>query len=239
VVGSWNVGRVYHNCTPAKLLKRQNEDHTPVSVEALDGLLLATQADIPWREDLFDGWDFYDISQCFEMKRREYKVVIPYQEDMWCYHDSTYSKMGRYQEFCDKFVDEYQDIKPFYHVEYSEGRKEMETLREESRRQLIQLVNDGNQEEVQNIFRDNDNRGYLHLRPFEILADISRQEQEMGAPRFWRADDTWESLSRKLAVLRFGIKRLEYHADEGGVLHELQENFSRPAINVVSGFYIR
>ena len=30
-------------------------------VEGVDGLLMATQYDIPWREDLFDGWDFYDL----------------------------------------------------------------------------------------------------------------------------------------------------------------------------------
>lgn len=38
-------------------------------VKAIDGVLMATQYDIPWREDLFDGWDFYDLSQSFEMMR--------------------------------------------------------------------------------------------------------------------------------------------------------------------------
>ena len=36
------------------------------SVAAADGLLLATQYDIDWREDLFENWHFYDISQCME-----------------------------------------------------------------------------------------------------------------------------------------------------------------------------
>lgn len=38
-------------------------------VEALDGLLIATQYDLPWREGLFQGWDIYDISQCTEFRR--------------------------------------------------------------------------------------------------------------------------------------------------------------------------
>ena len=29
----------------------------------IDGLLMATQYDIEWREDLFQGWDMYDLSQ--------------------------------------------------------------------------------------------------------------------------------------------------------------------------------
>ena len=38
-----------------------------LSVEAVDGLLLATQYDLFWREDLFDGWHFYDISQSLDV----------------------------------------------------------------------------------------------------------------------------------------------------------------------------
>ncbi len=31
---------------------------TFIPVECIDGLLMATQYDVPWREDLFDGFDF-------------------------------------------------------------------------------------------------------------------------------------------------------------------------------------
>ena len=53
-------------------------------VEAVDGLLMATQYDIPWREDLFQKWDFYDISQAFEFRRNGYQVVVPAMEKPWC-----------------------------------------------------------------------------------------------------------------------------------------------------------
>ncbi len=55
-------------------------------VEVIDGLLMATQYDIPWREDLFKGWDFYDVSQCLEFKRAGYQVVVPAQKDNWVIH---------------------------------------------------------------------------------------------------------------------------------------------------------
>lgn len=44
-------------------------------VEAVDGLLIATQEDLPWREDLFTGWDFYDISQSMEFRKKDIKLL--------------------------------------------------------------------------------------------------------------------------------------------------------------------
>ena len=48
-------------------------------VEAIDGLMMITSADLYWRQDLFDGWDFYDVSQSLEFNRKGYKVVVPEQ----------------------------------------------------------------------------------------------------------------------------------------------------------------
>lgn len=56
-------------------------------VACIDGLLMATQYDVPWREDLFDGWDFYDISQSCEMRKKGYQVVVPVQNCSWYLHD--------------------------------------------------------------------------------------------------------------------------------------------------------
>lgn len=57
------------------------------NVQAVDGLMIITSQDIPWRNDIFDGWDFYDVSQSFEMIRAGYKVVVPEQKIPWCLHD--------------------------------------------------------------------------------------------------------------------------------------------------------
>jgi len=58
-----------------------------VEVAVADGFLLATQADLPWREDLFPGWHFYDASQCLEFWKSGLKVVVPHQREPWCLHD--------------------------------------------------------------------------------------------------------------------------------------------------------
>lgn len=77
-------------------------------VEALDGLLLATQYDIPWREDLFQKWDFYDISQSQEFIRAGYKVVVPNQIQPWCIHDDGFFNLKNYYKSRKVFLGEYK-----------------------------------------------------------------------------------------------------------------------------------
>lgn len=238
-VTAWNVGRIHHNCIPARMDCRQNADRKPVYVEALDGLLLATQYDVAWREDLFDGWDFYDISQCFKMRRAGYRAAVPYQEQVWCYHDNAYSKMGNYQTYCDRFVDEYQDIKPFEHLVMRESKKEFDALKEASRAAVKRLVDAGDREELCRIFSEEENRGYLHLREFEVFAKIDAAERRAGESRFWTKGDTCESLTEKLADLRFALKRIEYDADPDLTVERIEARYGRCAADVVAGVYMR
>ncbi len=55
-------------------------------VEAVDGLLLATQYDIPWRDDIIGNYHYYDISQCLEYRRQGYQAAVPRQESYWVIH---------------------------------------------------------------------------------------------------------------------------------------------------------
>jgi hypothetical protein len=64
------------------------------TVQIVDGLLMATQYDLPWREDLFPGWHFYDASQCMEFQKAGYSIAIPNQETPWCLHDSGITSGG-------------------------------------------------------------------------------------------------------------------------------------------------
>ena len=77
-------------------------------VQCADGLLLATQYDVPWREDLFDGWDFYDVSQSFEMRRRGYRVVVPVQNHEGFIHDDKMIlRLWDYDQYRKVFWEEY------------------------------------------------------------------------------------------------------------------------------------
>lgn len=81
-------GRILHACEPEVIVDSEVDQALEpyMYMQAVDGLLLATQYDVPWREDLFDGWHFYDVSQCMEMSRAGYRTAVPYQRDFWCIH---------------------------------------------------------------------------------------------------------------------------------------------------------
>lgn len=78
-----------------------------MEVDAIDGFIMVTQYDIPWREDLFDKWDFYDCSQSMEFRRKGYKVVIPNMKHPWCVHDCGFINLQNFDEEREKFVIEY------------------------------------------------------------------------------------------------------------------------------------
>lgn len=78
------------------------------TVAAIDGLLMATQYDLPWREDLFDGWHLYDSSQCAEFARKGWRTAVPRQPQHWvlhaCGNDFDRAAYLRYREI---FIKEY------------------------------------------------------------------------------------------------------------------------------------
>ncbi|MGN0277778.1 MAG: glycosyltransferase family protein [Lachnospiraceae bacterium] len=76
-------------------------------VQAIDGLMMVTQYDIPWRSDLFAKWDFYDCSQSLEFIKKGYKIVIPKMQRPWCVHDCGFLNLSDYETEREKFVQEY------------------------------------------------------------------------------------------------------------------------------------
>ncbi|MCR5176275.1 MAG: glycosyltransferase family protein [Anaerovibrio sp.] len=104
------VGEVLHACEAESVVEThcQEIEGEYAEVEAVDGLLFATQVDLPWREDIFTGWHFYEISQCMELQRRGYKVVVPRQKDYWCIHCPKEKPLDKtYKAYQKKFLKEY------------------------------------------------------------------------------------------------------------------------------------
>jgi hypothetical protein len=77
------------------------------SVQAIDGMIMITQYDLPWREDLLTGWHFYDASQSLEFIKAGYSVGVPRQIEPWCAHNCT-SKMLPFQIYQKVFMRDYQ-----------------------------------------------------------------------------------------------------------------------------------
>ena len=79
-------------------------------VQAIDGLIMITSKDIPWREDVFDGWDYYDVSQSMEMLRIGYKVVVPEQLLPWCLHDDGILNLKNHDKYRRLCLQEYPEF---------------------------------------------------------------------------------------------------------------------------------
>lgn len=105
----YKVGKVYDSHTGSIDLLNFSEvfgDYEPV--QGIDGLIMITQYDIPWREDLFKGWHFYDLSQCREFALQGYKVVVPNQEDPWIIHDcDIVNVQNSFDKYRQVFLDTY------------------------------------------------------------------------------------------------------------------------------------
>ena len=81
-------------------------------VEVIDGYFIATQYDIPFREEF---GNMSDSAQCMEFRRKKYKVVVAYQDRpyVWC----KYNAWRITDDTRQKFLEEYsKDIFPLVTV---------------------------------------------------------------------------------------------------------------------------
>lgn len=231
----WNTGKVYDN-----IYSLQGYESGVCEVDALDGLLLATQYDIPWREDIFKGWDYYDISQCFEFHRRGLKVVVPEQNKTWCYHDNHYSKLYNYDIWRQKFVEEYQDIYPFEYTEHiSQNKREMEELIISLTELLEQYLDSGQMTDFSVICKNPNVENQLWSRDYCLINSIYYMEQDTNSyKRIYQGNA--ESTLNNIRRLKHLLKRIEYDAGvEEENIREIVDNYSVYAICIVCISYCR
>lgn len=220
-VTDWDTGKILHNCIPP-IAEFPPEGGICCEAEAVDGLLIATQYDISWREDIFDGWDFYDISQCMEFQRAGYKIVVPYQKEPWCYHDNQYSKMIKYEHYRKLFVQEYIGFTELNPLEEHTKLLEYEKVKEAARKEIAALIEAGRKNDLRKIFSAQENRGYLHLREYEAITCIDWLEEENRSEiHFWDNSMHLIKLLEKLRLLKYTLKRIEYNVDS------IEENMAR------------
>ena len=77
-------GAVVHTESSEEHMADTFDENSPFgsdfSAALTDGFLIATCVDLPWREDVFKGWHFYDASQSMEFKSHGYNIIIPTQD---------------------------------------------------------------------------------------------------------------------------------------------------------------
>jgi 2-polyprenyl-3-methyl-5-hydroxy-6-metoxy-1,4-benzoquinol methylase len=109
--GKRRIGELYMDLISNVENKIYSKANAPCEdVIVLDGLLMATQYDLPWREDLFKGWDFYDCSQSIEFIKAGYRCVVPHMDEPWVLHDNDIANFKNYEKWRQVFEREYKDI---------------------------------------------------------------------------------------------------------------------------------
>ncbi|GLI08708.1 glycosyl transferase family 2 [Paenibacillus tyrfis] len=102
-------GKVYENVMGhLEKIEFNSQPSDYKSVIALDGLLLITQYDLAWKEDLFSGWHLCDLSQCLEFSQAGFEVGVVNQEQPWCIHDGgSYDVGSEFDIYRDVFLNQY------------------------------------------------------------------------------------------------------------------------------------
>lgn len=239
---AWDTGKVIYN-NEILSSNRPSKD-TFAEVEAADGLLLATQYDIPWREDIFDGWDFYDLSQCMEFQKNGYKVVVPYQEDIWCCHNGVCMELADYYDYYVRFRCEYSGILGIQaEMDYGDmrnGKRVQRYIRKikQIKQCLTVLFDMGERIELRRFFQNPDMEKNQYLTEYKLIVDIDQmEEQSEEMQRFWCKGMTESQLITKLHILIHTLKRIEYKVDniQGD---EIQKVYSQYAIREVCSQYV-
>lgn len=210
---AWNAGiadcrdpdmAYYLVCAP-----KETEDRY---VEAVDGLLIATQYDIPWREDLCRHFDFYDVSESFEMRKRGCRILVPYQKTPWALHDSNFAKMAHYDEARRACLKEYPK---FWYADGGfafEYHEEWERLSDELAEQMKHLMEAGRWEEAASIlkqYRAGKMKASL-LEKLGVMCDIECEERNAGISNtFFSGLGSYEQMETKYMRMRFLFFRME------------------------------
>lgn len=187
-------------------------------VLAIDGMLMATQYDIPWREEVFDGWDFYDISQSFEMLLAGYKVVIPKQDREWLYHDVGILGMKKYDYYKELFIKEYKNqlVGMTIKTENHDIRKGRIKMADEIADTVMQLAPKRCYAEIKKVLEEL-NSVYLNNTLCEVmaLADIYLSEEKKDdSPSHseWFYKKSWDEIYESYNDVRLIMLRIEYEA---------------------------
>lgn len=219
---AWNCGSTYgSNSRDAFTIRlHQDEKLSYTEVEAIDGMIMITQYDLAWREDLDLGWDFYDISQSLEFRRKGYKIGIPFQKEPWCMHDCGYSKLNHYDEVRKKIIGEYTEFfSEQFELHYNLELLALEQQIFERMKVCIEQENFSQAFEIAKMVKErkisNSNLQYA-LNIVEILEAETKDDVTNG---FLSNVYTWENIKCKYDKIKFLLRHVEYGIYEKNIEH--------------------
>ena len=174
----WNSldteGSLYHNPNGDQLeiCGSKTDVDKVIDVKAIDGLIMITQKDVEWREDIFDGWHFYDVSQCVEFLKLDYKIKVIKKVEPWIIHDCGTIWVNHddiYNKYRERFLKEYSDFlfplvsiiitaynRPKYFIEALESAINQSYINKE-----IVIIDNSTNDEVMKVMDNYKNHDYI------------------------------------------------------------------------------
>jgi hypothetical protein len=187
------------------------DELTPV--KAVDGFMLVTQYDLEWREDIFDGFDFYDISQGMEFYIAGYKVGLPHQGYPWCLHDAGLPNMSNYCCYREIFCNEYKQYGyKFEGYANAAATVERDKIFKENAWKIEQLIESGDAEGAHAILENWSNVCGLdnRLATCALICEIMYQEKQADAHDFFNAEaNKITALVTKFTKYKYFLRRVE------------------------------
>lgn len=211
----WNIGQTYAWNALNSVIVSLNEVHEMVeSADAIDGLIMITQYDIPWREDIFDGYDFYDISQSKEFIKAGYQVGVVKQKQPWCFHDCGDSKLSAYDIYRKRFCEAYKELGYQYTKdEKLENRNVRNKVIDNIMPQIIEALESENMNYLNSALDTAVEYYPFHTKLFQIyvIAEVILEEKIHNVEHgFYTSGMSADELIEKYTKYRFLLKRLEY-----------------------------
>ena len=188
-----------------------------IEVQAIDGMLIITQYDLPWDEETFHGFHFYDVSQCMEFQEHGWKIVLPKSEDAWALHDSGVSAEKEYDVYRRKFCEKYASY-GFYYDTKDDNVYAREIGRiEEGKQIVLKAVESGDMDAAKDALRKIHERGFIDTEVFYFQNYINMMEK---ADHFHVA---WDAFREYFDRIKFALWRLQFRDEaEEEILKEIR-----------------
>lgn len=238
----WNVGEaLVCGVTKTGITTRQYAEGFAggiLPVVAIDGMLMITQCDVEWREDIFDGFDFYDVSQSIEFQKMGKKVGVLEQKKIWCLHDCGHTKLDKYDHYRKKFCTEYSE--EGYKFERRQ-QQEQEVLKKKSTDQEVlkieEMIDNGEIETAYERIKERMEEYYFHTKLCELFLCcqiILEERSENCVGTLYTAGMKAEELLQKFAQYKFALRRVAFGLPVDGMEEVIKEIVGGQKKNMVA-----
>lgn len=235
----YDRGKVFHHGGNLLLdIQPGCEPFYPVDI--VDGFIFAARYNIKFREDIFTGWDFYDLSACMEYKRQGYITAVIGQNTPFTYHANTFSDMTNYYTYEERFYKEYFPEKHWIFDDGKQASLDYSNMQKKTLEIVKELFNSNSRNDLYSLFKSDEFRNHGFLKEAEAITDIDYLEQNTKSTKLlWEDNLSYEDVSLRFKNLRRLMKRIEYDAyDTKDPAEEILSNYSDFAIIEVYEKYI-